>query len=94
MAGDEIKEVYYTTWDSKNGDYWNLAGTEVLEVGHAANKLVVETPVGCFEIDIRPVGPGETITLERNLTNFLNLTACQRPLTQERDNERLVHRQF
>ena len=94
MVGEEIKEVYYTTWESGDGKSWNLVGTEVLEVLHTANKLVVETPVGCFEIDIHPVGPGQTITLERNLTDFLNLMECRRPLIQERDHERLVHRQF
>ncbi len=87
MSDDEIKEVYYTIWDSDDGKIWSLAGTEVLEAGfYAANKLVVETPVGCFEIAILPIGPGQIITLERNLRPKLNLKRCRRPIIKERDN--------
>ncbi len=64
VLGEKIQEVYYTTWESEDNESWSLAGTEVLDVKHNADRLVVETPVGCFEFTIQPVQPGETITLE------------------------------
>ena len=79
MRGSKIVETYFTDWVSEDGKYWDLQESVVLDIDFAGDNLILETPVGCFEVRIGPTEPGETLTLEPTRGAGYDPIPCESP---------------
>jgi len=79
-AGERIVDVAYTTWrGSPDGLSWTLSErSDRVRVDEAVDRIVFETPVGCFETPLR-LGPGDTLTFQSRGRPTADLARCRAP---------------
>lgn len=65
LQEDLIVETFHTDWQEVEPGGWRLTDDVTLRAHVPANGLVVELPIGCIQIPIDPLEPGNTITLQR-----------------------------
>ena len=79
VAGDDhIVDVLFTTWDETSPGEWNLAeDTGRMDVSEDADRIVFETPVGCYEMPFR-LSAGGTVRFETGPKDH-PMYECKRP---------------
>lgn len=65
MRGERIVEVCYTEWVEERPGEWGLNGLQSFPVTDHADTLVVELPIGCYEIPIGPMFKGDTVAMRQ-----------------------------
>ena len=79
-AGERIVDVAYTTWrGSPDGLSWTLSErSDRVRVDEDVDRIVFETPVGCFETPLR-LGPGDTLMFSPDGRSDGYMTRCTAP---------------
>lgn len=81
VRGEQIVEVYYTDWVESAPGQWSLGGDKRFEITGDADTLIVELPIGCYELSIGPVIEGDSLTLQPGSGHGPGIypQRCQRP---------------
>ena len=80
MNGNEIVDVMYTEWQETAPGEWDLApGTsDVVVVDRDVNRVVYESPIGCFESDVFVSAGFDIRFVNDGRPNSHNVRRCQR----------------
>ncbi len=87
VNGDTIVDIGYTTWVENGPGRWGLSTEQsAIEVTGTSNRVIFETPVGCFQASPTMVLlSGDTITFSGGEGDSGTLEPCRMPRRQFAD---------